>query len=467
MRSSIGQLTGQLSKVTFAKVNRSVPDGSFIASLIVFPTTEHFSDAEFPRHIRSVAFLRLVDETIWMLAIQGKGWTDGQLMVAGETLSNVSANAYTKASVERLLRQELKIASVSLESPVLGFVDLRQWSVREAAYVMFKRLTDRRSGYSSSESNAGLRISTIEESLIDGLSDALDDFAEGLEPTALKISSANGQFNQRLYNYLVHSSYHRFRIQFAETFPSLLLTSVLAERGSLGAELRSIVDSGAPLIKGLAERWGVRPGVVRHLVGKSSGHVGVRWSRDAMGLAISLNALNPADLPGDADAWGEFNHMVAVGQRLFGRPIWQSTAVLEWLRECMNRCRRGKKTAPNGWLPNWGNVPGIERFRNALSASLKRESADSPSRSENKVAAAVVEAVDSLILRMAALDLAVLASKFDDELDVARRGSGAAKVVLGETMLPLFPGELVSGDRTRVVRPLTTRLQLKESWGRT
>jgi hypothetical protein len=180
-----------------------------------------------------------------------------------------------------------------------------------------------------------------------------------------------------------------------------------------------------------------------------------------MGLAISLNALNPADLPGDADAWGEFNHMVAVGQRLFGRPIWQSTAVLEWLRECMNRCRRGKKTAPNGWLPNWGDVPGIERFRNALSASLKRESADSPSRSENKVVAAVVEAVDSLILRMAALDLAVLASKFDDELDVARRGSGAAKVVLGETMLPLFPGELVSGDRTRVIRPLTTPLQLK------
>ena len=251
---------------------------------------------------------------------QFPGWV-GQIndcKVAANALSNVSANAYTKASIERLLRQELQIASVFLVRPVIGSVDLRQWGVREAAYVLAKRLADTYSSHSFEESDSRLQFSSIEKALIDSLDEALQEFVDELEPQALKIASASGQFNQRLYNYLAHKSHRRFRLQLAETFPSLLVTSALARRDTLGAELRSIVDSGTPLIKGLAGRWNVRPGVVRHLVGKPTGHVGIQWSRDAMGLAQALNALRPEDVPGDeADAWREFNHMVAVGQRLF------------------------------------------------------------------------------------------------------------------------------------------------------
>ena len=306
----------QQTQLPTAMIERSVPKACPIASLIVFPNSEILWDSEPPGHIKCVAFLRLKDETIWMLAIPGMDWTDQRLQVAANALSNVSANAYTKASIERLLRQELQVASVFLLQPAIRSVDLRQWGVREAAYVLAKRLAYTYSSHLFEESDTRLRFSSIEVALIDSLDEALQEFVDELEPQALKLASASGQLNQRLYNYLTHKSHRQFRVQLAETFPSLLVTSALAKRDTLGAELRSIVDSGTPLIKGLAGRWKVRPGVVRHLVGKPTGHVGIQWSRDAMGLAQALNALRPEDVPGDeADTWREFNHMVAVGQR--------------------------------------------------------------------------------------------------------------------------------------------------------
>ena len=397
-----------------------------------------------------------------MLAIPGMDWTDQRLQVAANALSNVSANAYTKASIERLLRQELQVASVFLLQPAIRSVDLRQWGVREAAYVLAKRLAYTYSSHLFEESDTRLRFSSIEVALIDSLDEALQEFVDELEPQALKLASASGQLNQRLYNYLTHKSHRQFRVQLAETFPSLLVTSALAKRDTLGAELRSIVDSGTPLIKGLAGRWKVRPGVVRHLVGKPTGHVGIQWSRDAMGLAQALNALRPEDVPGDeADTWREFNHMVAVGQRLFCRPIWDSAAGLEWLKECVSRANRGTKRELERWLPSWAEVTSIVRFRNALTKSLKRDLADVDPRPVGNVADAVVEAVDWLFLKKADGELGEAAMLFSDELDRIDRASAIRKIALGTVMMPLIPGDFVSADGARRIRPLITDIQLR------
>jgi len=276
--------------------------------------------------------MRLEDGTVWMLSMPGQIWTDQRLQTAAETLSNVSANAYTKTSTERLLRAELRVSSMCLDRPAIGLVDFRQWAVREVAFYLARQPAISLIDSSNGEPEGGVWLSSVEKALVEGLDDATQEFMEGLEPKSLGLASTSGQLNHRLYNYLAYKSYHQFRIQFAETFPSLLLTSVLPEKDDLGTQLRPIVHSGAPVIKTLSNRWNVRPGVVRHLVGKLTGLIGLQWSRSAQGLALALNALRPGDLPGDvAREWTDFNHMVAVGQRLFRCRIWESTAALEWL----------------------------------------------------------------------------------------------------------------------------------------
>jgi hypothetical protein len=175
-----------------------------------------------------------------------------------------------------------------------------------------------------------------------------------------------------------------------------------------------------------------------------------------------LNALRPEDFPGDSvDEWSEFNHMVAVGQRLFAGTIWESAASLEWLRECMNRAKRGTKRALELWLPNWPELTGIVRFRDALTESLRRDSSNADSHSANRVASDVPEVVNQLLLRLASHDLAVIASQFDDELEFALRETQADKVASGEILLPLIPTDFTSSDETRVIRPLSTSLQLR------
>lgn len=444
-----------------ATIRTSVPEGEFIRSLVVFPQADEFLSSAIPPHIRCVALLRLTDGTIWMLSVPGTMWTDERLGVAAKALLAVSADAYTKSTIEQLLRETLRNEAIRLEQPIIDRVDLRLWDVQKASFHLAKRLVHGKRTNSVGELDYRLRYSDIEKLLIDGLDDALQEFVDELDSTALDLSLTQGRVNHRLYNYLAHKSYREFRVQFAGIFPSLLLTSVLPEKDDLGVDIRSIVDSGAPAIKTLARRWGVRPSVIKHLVGRMSGHVGLRWSRDARGLAQALNALRTEDLPGDvADEWVEFNHMVAVGEQFFRRRIWESAAALEWLRECVHRSRRGSKTAVQVWLPDWDKMPTITRFRDALLSSLRRDVLETASTSRELEVGDIEDVVDPLVVRIASHDLALVASRFSDEVEAARRESVADKVKAGEAIMPLIPREYVSRDGTRIIRPMTTSLQL-------
>ena len=331
-----------------------------VSMLIAFPKPEFLVGPPFLGHIRNVALLMLPDGTVWMPTLRGEAWSDERLQAAAGILGRVSKQAFTKSSIECLLRKELETRSVLLEQPSFDRVDVRHWDIEKVAFALARHPAARRIAAESPES----REWAARYQLRDALDAALRCFVDRMDPRAMRAATHGRRFDLRIYNYLAHRDYRQYRLQFAETFPGLLLTAVVAEPRSFGAELRSIVDSGAPLIKGLAARWNVRPGVIRHLVGRASGDIGVQWMRDARGLALALNALHPQDLPGDSAAeWSEFNRIVATGHRLFCRPTWESPAGLEWLRECIHRMKREDKQALEHWLPAWSALPGVDRLR--------------------------------------------------------------------------------------------------------
>ncbi len=202
-------------------------------------------------------------------------------------------------------------------------------------------------------------------------------------------------------------------MQAAQAFPGLLVTAVLAEPRSFGEELRSILDSGAPLIKGLAARWNVRPGVIRHLVGRASSDTGIQWVRDARGLALALNALHLQDLPSDGPT-------------------------------------------------EWSELPKIDHLRAALAECLHQETANIPSRFASDDDSAIVDAIDRAVLRMAHRGLSEVASLFSDELERRRKKGGTIREILsGKALMTLVPEDFISPDGMTRVTALTTTRELR------
>ena len=403
--------------------------------------------------------MRLLDGTVWMLALRGQAWSDERLHAAGEILHRVSRQAFTKRSIECLLRKELDIRSVSLESLPVDRVEIRRWDIEKVAFAMARQPGARRS---AAECPAR-REWAIQADLRDALHETFQNFVDGMDPHAIQKATRSRRFDERIYNYLAHREYRQYRLQFARTFPGLLVTAVVAEPRSFGEELRSIVDSGAPLIKGLAARWDVRPGVIRHLVGRASGDMGIQWARDAKGLALALNALHPQDLPGDSvSEWSEFNRIVATGQRLFLRPVWESPAGLEWLRECVRRMKRGDRRALDVWMPGWNELAKIDDLRAALTECLQRETANTSSLPASDTDTAIAEAIDRAVLRMAHRGLSEVASLFSDELERRQKKGGTIREILnGDALMPLVPEDFISSDGMTRVTALTTTRQIR------
>jgi hypothetical protein len=440
-------------------IQTSIGSGSCISALVVFPKSAFLLGPPVLGHIRNLALLRLFDGTVWMLALRGQVWSDERLHAAAGILHSVSQQAFTKGSIECLLRKELDVRSVSLQSPTIDQVDIRQWDIEKVAFALARQPGEKRS---AAECPARREWAT-QAALRDGLDEAIRYFVDRMDPLALQIATRRRRFDQRIYNYLAYREYRQYRLQFAQTFPGLLVTAVVAESRSFGEELRTIVDSGAPLIKGLSARWKARPGVIRHLVGRASSDIGIQWVRDAKGLALALNALHPQDLPGDSTTeWSEFNRIVATGQRLFLRPVWESPAGLEWLRECVRRAKRRDRRDLDVWMPRWNELPKIDHLRAALTECLHRETASTPSRLASDADTAISDVIDRAVLRMARRGLSEVASLFSDELERRRKKGGTIREILsGEVLMPLVPEDFISSDGKTRVTALTTDRQLR------
>lgn len=440
-------------------IQTSIGSGSCISALVVFPKAEFLLGPPLLGHIRNLALLKLLDGTVWMLTLRGQAWSGDRLRAAAGILHRVSRQAFTKRSIECLLRKELDIRAVSLESLPIDKVDIRRWDIEKVAFALARQPGARRS---AAECPAR-REWAIQADLRDALDEAFRTFVDRMDPEALRLATRGRRFDERIYNYLAHREYRQYRLQFARSFPGLLVTAVVAEPRSFGEELRTIVDSGAPLIKGLAARWNVRPGVIRHLVGRASGDMGIQWMRDARGLALALNALHPQDLPGDSPAeWSEFNRIVATGQRLFLRPVWESPSGLEWLRECVRRAKRKDRRGLDVWMPGWNELAKVADLRAALTECLHRETANTPSRLTSDVDTAITEAIDRVVLRMAHRGLGEVASLFSDELERRQKKGGTIREILSrDALMPLVPEDFISSDGMTRVTALTTTRQLR------
>lgn len=442
-------------------IQTSVDARGSISGLVLFPKPEFLIGPPALGHIHSVALLKLVDATVWMLVLPGQPWTTERVHAAAGTLAGVSKQAFTTSSVERLLRGELGIRSLSVAVPTFDRVDELLWEIEKVAFALVRQPGAKQSYSEIDETWPEESEWTVGGALRDGLGKALRSFMGAMDSRALRIATAGRRFDLRVYNYLAHSDYRQYRLQFAETFPSLLRTAVVAAPRSFGEDLRSIVDAGAPLIKGLAARWGVRPGVIRNLVGRASNNVGFQWSRDAQGLALTLNALHPQDVPGDNPAeWDEFNRIAVTGQRLFLQPIWESAAGLEWLRICIRLSRRGDKQALALWLPEWNDIEQIIRFRTALTKGLRREIPQTRAKPANVADTTIVDAIDHAVLNIADQGLRNVASLFAEELARVRKKDRLWQIRSGEILMPLTPGDFVSADGATRVTALCTNHQL-------
>ena len=443
-------------------IQTSMDAPSPITDVVVFPRSEFLVGPPALGHIKSVALMRLEDATVWMLMLQKAAWTDERLSAAAESLARVSAQAFTKSSIESLLRKDLGVGSLSLAPPPIRRIDERLWEIEKVAFAYVRGPTARGTAAGIPETRLAKREWTARAELRHDLGEALRSFRRLMDPEVLPMASTGRRFDLRVYNYLAHSRFQRYRLQFAKTFPSLLLTAVVAEPRSFGEDLRSFVDSGAPLIKGLAARWSVRPGVVRHLVGRDWNSVGQQWSRDARGLAVALDALHPQDLPGDDPAeWEAFNRIAVTGQRLFLRPIWESAAGLKWLRVCVRLSRRGDEQTLDRWLPGWNDIEQITRFRAALTRTVRQETGDAPLAAGNDNGAAVIDAIDRVVLQIADQGLGEVASLFAEEVARTRRCDAVWRIHARETLMPLVPEDFVSADGTTRVTPLCTDRELR------
>ena len=257
-------------------IERPDNETAVVRSLIAFPSADFVSGLPRHRHIQGVVLLRLQDATIWQLAIQGQGWSREQLDGAASILADVSAEPFSIRSIERVLRQGLQIDGLSVVRPLLDRVDPDVWEIDKVAFALVRRPDAKELHQGVSETRPEDSEWDVRQALREELTEALQRFGSNMDSRALRLASSTGHFDQRVYNYLVYARHRHYRLQFADTFPSLLQTAVVAEPAGFGAELRTIVDTGTPLIKGLAARWNVRPGVIRHLVGRASANVGFR-----------------------------------------------------------------------------------------------------------------------------------------------------------------------------------------------
>ena len=445
-------------------VERSLGSRELIAASVIFPATRA---ALLPRPLgwfRSVALLRLVDGTVWLLSMPSRAWTGARLDTAAELLGAGAADPEPIKELAQRLRSGLDLPDLTVATPRLDAIDTAQWGLPETARSVVARATDLPSAAKRAAEPKG-RLRTAESAMHAVLSDALAAFVAGLDTEALAAASANGAIDVLQYNYLAYRPRRSYRLQFAAAFPNLLPAAATAASGTLGRDVRAAVDSGRPLVKTLARDWGVRPGVVRGLMALRPGIIGEHWMGDIRTLALLLDALRPDDVPGsDPSQWRGFKSAFWVASDLFHEPVQHSPAARKWLRDCVGQLRRGSPEVRARWLPSTDAVDRIRRFRAVLTETLRRDVGAGNVAAEQAVSAHLARAVDRLLADLAPRGLTDTAAAFEAERERAGRGMitdrGTRRIASGRMLLPLIPRDFVAWDGTRVIRALTTEAEL-------
>ena len=446
---------------------RPIP-GSVIVDQVVFPAV---APTLVPRPLGSAtgcALLRLTNGSIWMLRAPGAIWSPERLSIASSALVDGDATKMNVRSATARLDSSLGLPVIIVDEPRLDPLDTAPWDLYGVAAALVRR-TAGGARARKAQGEWASRTASVEEDLGVCLSFAISEFLSALDPIARASATGGAGFSVAVYNFLVHPAHGTYRRQFAETFPGLVPKVVNAARDSFGNELLEIIDSGRPIVRSLAARWQVRPGVVRHLIGKPIDLVGEHWTMRMPQLAIILNALIPEDMPGDQqEGWDLLNRVVGIGERLFRRPVWQTAVGLDWTRHAMHALRGGDPEIARRWLPGPAELYQIDAFRRSLETALHRELG--PIERGVRAQEEIDRVVERFLLIAAPRGLESLAAQFQ-ELQTQARLQAVEKVRRRESrnsrraergMNPLLPAGFRSSDGLRVIRSLTTDKALSD-----
>ena len=403
-----------------------------------------------------------------MLRALGAIWTTERLRIASSALIDGDATKWNTRIVTARLDSALSLPVIIVDEPGLDPLDAAPWDLFGVAAALVRR-TEGGVRAGNEHGELATPTSSVEQDLKVCLGSAISEFLSALDPVARASATGGGGFCVAVYNFLVHAVHGTYRRQFAETFPGLVPKVVNAARDSFGAELLEIIDSGRPVVRSLAARWQVRPGVVRHLIGKPIDLVGEHWAMRMPQLAAILNALIPEDIPGDQqEGWDLLNRVVGVGERLFRRPVWQTAVGLDWTRHAMHALRDGDPEIARRWLPGLAGLNQIDVFRRSLETALRLELG--PIERGARAQEQISRVVERFLLAAAPRGLESLAGQFQ-ELQARARRQAIERVRRRESrnsrrtergMNPLLPADFRSSDGLRVIRSLTTDKALSE-----
>ncbi len=252
-------------------------------------------------------------------------------------------------------------------------------------------------------------------------------------------------------------------MQFATTFPIFLRAVAGASAGSLEAELRLAVDHGIPVIRHVAERWRVKPVVLRHLVGKPPTLVGTQWESNVRGLAKILDMLYPEDLPGsDAQAWRALNLTAGVAERIFRRRPWASALGAAWVRDAFHRLAANPGDAGHDFVSDAVALDQAERLRDALISVLREVSPATDVDGDVARTHAAESIADRFILGTPIRRLQRLAETFARHVLQARTELAAeTRLLKGTSFWPLLPEDFIGAGGRRRVKSLDTREALE------
>lgn len=430
-----------------------------IRDVIVFPAPDGCLPAAALRQLANCALFRLDDATVWFLRTRGNAWTDERLARAARVLLDETRLRHDGDRLVERLRHVLRTATLATLPATLHDVDAIRWELRNVAIACMLRAPEFAAG-GPGTAQVAAAASAREAALHASLAAALARFDEATDREALHaVTAATGAADIAVYNYLAEPRHRGWRLQLARTFPLFLRAAATGGPASVGATLRAAVDDGAPLLRHLADRWGVSAGAIRMLRQLPAARVGAQWEDNVRGLVRLLDVLRPEDRPqDDPAAWARFNHAVAVAERIFRCPPWASPAAQVWLRDA---ARRGlvdvdDAAAQAGWSP--ARIAAVQRFRDALARLLELGHGDAANAADAVPRLACEGRANRFVATRPPRRLAALARRFEREWrDPPAELAQASSRVAGESYLPLLPAELVAADGSRIASPLTDR----------
>jgi len=429
---------------------------------VVFPSPAALGGPAAPRNLTCCALLRLADGTVAFARTVGTPWTDARLDALDKLLCRVGEDGRRDPDLERSARRALGLPTLSLGNVALDGIDPAAWSVRGAAIAALGRAV-RRAPEGWDATRAGAEADALARRFGTTLDRALASFVAGLDPDVCAVAARHARLDTAHYAFLARGTPRSWRLQFAQSFPFLVPAAMAGAAGSGGAVVRAAVDAGVPLVRALAGRWAVSPGVLRCLRGRSVEHVGARWSARAHQLVRILDALRPEDRPGDdAMQWKRLSDAVDAAEQIFRRPAWSSPLTLGWLRDAARRgfarldeARPGRRLAPEA-------VPQIDALRQALVRHLVAAASGAGSGDDPELRSAATAVADRRLAALNPARLGAVAHSYALEY-APRRAALEAKLQRtgGWVFWPLLPREIIAAGGTRRVAPLATRADIR------